>query len=168
MVDSGATLNFIHESIVRRLSLKTTPCTSTQITVADGRVLCHATRQVTLDYHIAKFPQRDTFLVAPIGDHSIILGMPWLKLVNPQINWITKTIERFLETDESQTLEPPPTGPIPGKHVPRSRDSPLSTPSTPHLPIFNHTRGKGHDPTFHYRANQPHTDDVIPLFKKPL
>jgi hypothetical protein len=132
MVDSGATLNFIHESIVRRLSLKTTPCTPTRITVADGRVLCHATRQVTLDYHIAKFPQRDTFLVAPIGDHSIILGMPWLERVNPQINWITKTIERFLETDESQTLEPPPTGSTPGKHVPRSRDSPqTSTPSTP-------------------------------------
>ena len=127
MVDSGATLNFIHESIVRRLSLKTTPCTPTRITFADGRVLCHATRQVTLDYHIKNIPQRDTFLVAPIGDHSIILGMPWLECVNPQINWITKTIERYLETNESQTLELSSTSSTPGKYVSYSQDS---TPST--------------------------------------
>jgi len=28
-----------------------------------------------------------TFLVAPIGIHSIILGMPWLEYTNPTIDW---------------------------------------------------------------------------------
>ena len=93
LLDSGATLNFVNETIVKNLALKTTPCAPTKVTLADGRVLTHATRQTTLHYYIANVPQEDTFLVAPMGDHSIILGMPWLERVNPQIDWPTKTVD---------------------------------------------------------------------------
>src|SRR5204862_4683990 len=116
MIDSGATLNFIHEFIVQQLSLKTTPCQTTRVTLADGRVLTHATRQVTLRYHIANVPQEDTFLVAPIGDHSIILGMPWLERVNPQMDWPTKTVQSPLlstvDAPSTSCNEPPNTTPI--------------------------------------------------------
>jgi hypothetical protein len=63
-----------------------------RITVADGRVLPHSNRQVTCKYTIAGVPQEDTFHVAAIGDHSIILGMPWLERVNPSIDWQTKEV----------------------------------------------------------------------------
>ena len=76
LIDSGATLNFINEWIVSQLKLKTEPCPSTRATLADGRLLTHSTRQVTLEYTVAGVAQRDIFLVAPIGDHSLILGMP--------------------------------------------------------------------------------------------
>src|SRR5204863_6203857 len=36
--------------------------------------------------------QMQTFYVAPIGMHSMILGMPWLESVNPVIDWRRKTI----------------------------------------------------------------------------
>ena len=34
-----------------------------------------------------------TFLVAPIGIHSIILSMPWLEYTNPTIDWRLKTVQ---------------------------------------------------------------------------
>ena len=93
LIDSGATLNFINEWIVNQLKLKTEPCPSTRVTLADGRLLTHSARQVTLEYTVAGVAQRDIFLVAPIGDHSLILGMPWLERVNPRIDWRTKSVD---------------------------------------------------------------------------
>jgi hypothetical protein len=76
LIDSGATLNFINEWIVNQLKLKTEPCPLTRVTLADGHLLTHSARQVTLEYTAAGVAQRDTFLVALIGDHSLILDMP--------------------------------------------------------------------------------------------
>ena len=106
LLDSGATLNFIHESIVPQLSLETTACTPTLVSLANGELLTRATRQTTLSYTIAGVKHRDTFLVAPIGSHSIILGMPWLERVNPPIDWRSKTIK---ELGLLKTTLPPPT-----------------------------------------------------------
>jgi len=35
--------------------------------------------QVTLRYAIANVPHEDTFVVAPISTHPLILGMPFLE-----------------------------------------------------------------------------------------
>ena len=57
------------------LGLDTQPCSPVQVILADGRTLVHSSRQVTLEFTIAGVPQTQTFLVAPIGVHSMILGM---------------------------------------------------------------------------------------------
>jgi Reverse transcriptase (RNA-dependent DNA polymerase)/gag-polyprotein putative aspartyl protease len=93
LVDSGAILNFIHEALVERLRLQTQLSSPVQVTVANGDILTHANRTVTLKFTIAGIPQEETFLVAPIGIHSIILGMPWLEKMNPQIDWPTKVVQ---------------------------------------------------------------------------
>ena len=69
-------MNFINERIVASLGLETEPCTLTRVVLADGRTLAHSNHQVTLKLSIAGVIQTQTFLVAPIGVHSIILGMP--------------------------------------------------------------------------------------------
>src|SRR5436190_438213 len=55
-------------------------------------------------------------MIVFIGDHSIILGMPWLERVNPQIDWPSKTVQSPLlsTSDEPSTScnEPPNTTPI--------------------------------------------------------
>ena len=61
LIDSGATLNFIHDHVVSLLHLPTEPCPPVQVSTADGRILTHSNRH--------------TFLVAPIGVHTMILGM---------------------------------------------------------------------------------------------
>src|SRR6266496_5272174 len=62
MIDSEATLNFIHKFIIQQLSLKTTPCQTTQVTLANGRMLIHMTHQVTLHYRITNVLKRIHFL----------------------------------------------------------------------------------------------------------
>ena len=129
LIDSGATLNFINEWIVTQLNLKTESCPSTRVTLADGRLLTHSARQVTLEYTVAGVPQLDTFLVAPIGDHSLILGMPWLERVNPRIDWRIKSVDtdNFFYSPSSPSpppdLESQPTSEVPapmdGKFPPR-------------------------------------------------
>ena len=86
LIDSGATLNFINEALVDSLGLETQSCSPVQVRLADGRVLTHASRKVSLQFTISGLRQSQTFYVAPIGIHSIILGMPWLESVNPLID----------------------------------------------------------------------------------
>jgi len=93
LIDCGATLNFIHECLVTALGLVTEPCPPIEVSLADGRVLTHVNRQVTLKFTIAGVPQTQTFFVAPLGVHSIILGMPWLETVNPDIDWNLKSVK---------------------------------------------------------------------------
>src|SRR5947207_4688540 len=131
MIDSGAALTFIHGLIVQQFSLKTTPCQTARVTLADGRVLTHATRQVTLHYHIANVPQEDTFLVAPIGDHSIILGMPWLERVNPQIDWPSKMVESPLLSTHEESPASSNESPI-SISTPTSITTPKSPQSSKH------------------------------------
>ena len=92
LIDSGATLNFIHEALVASLGLVTKSCPPVKVRLADGRILTHANRQVTLKFTVAGIPQTQTFYVAPIGQHSIILGMPWLESLNSRIDWYHKMI----------------------------------------------------------------------------
>ena len=93
LIDSGTTMNFINERIVASLGLETEPCTPTRVVLVDGRTLAHSNRQVTLKFSIARVIQTQTFLVASIGVHSIILGMPWLEYTNPTIDWRFKTVQ---------------------------------------------------------------------------
>ena len=99
LVDSGATLNFIHEALVANLGLITQSCPPIKVRLADGRILTHTNRKVTLNFTIAGVRQMQTFYVAPIGMHSMILGMPWLESVNPVIDWRRKTILSYFVHD---------------------------------------------------------------------
>src|SRR5271169_5442529 len=95
LVDSGAALNLVNERLVQSLRLPTEPCPSVQVVLADDRTLSHSNRQVTLKFTIAGVPHQETFLVAPIGIHSFILGMPWLERVDPDIRWKLKTFNQY-------------------------------------------------------------------------
>ena len=86
-------MNFINERIVASLGLKTEPCAPTHVVLANEQTLAHSNHQVTPKFSIARVIQTQTFLVAPIRVHSIILSMPWLKYTNPMIDWRLKTVQ---------------------------------------------------------------------------
>ena len=135
LIDSGATLNFINEWIVTQLNLKTEPCPSTRVTLADGRLLTHSARQVTLEYTVAGVSQLDTFLVAPIGDHSLILGMPWLERVNPRIDWRIKSVDADNFPSSPSSSPPPGLDSQPSSEVPAPMKFPLRDEKHPHSHI---------------------------------
>ena len=124
LTDSGATLNFIHESLVSTSGLVTEPCPLIEVLLADGRVLTHANRQISLKFTIAGVPQTQNFIVAPLGIHSIILGMPWLETVNPDIDWRLKSVK----TRTGTPLSPPEPVSLPQPSEPAS--SPQSKPKS--------------------------------------
>jgi Retroviral aspartyl protease len=104
MVDLGATGNYISSGYVARNQVPTREKKdSYALTTADGTPLgntgrvCQETEPMTLDLE----DHRET-LVLDVVDikHDIILGIPWLKDHNPEINWRKRTIS-FPKCDHS-------------------------------------------------------------------
>jgi hypothetical protein len=88
LVDSGASINLIHEDEVLRLKLEKRPCKQpVKLTLADGHHMNPSSHYVSLKFTIDGVPQTENFLIASIGRHPMILGMPWLQRSNPNIDW---------------------------------------------------------------------------------
>ena len=115
MVDSGADGNFISKSIVEKLGeeMQESHLPGT-IQYANGHEepLGGATAPLTLRIGGVQFTQQ--FIVLELNSNDIILGQPWLRRWNPQIDWRcgTLTLEREgqkliikpLETEAGQAL----------------------------------------------------------------
>ena len=54
--------------------------------------------------NIAGITHDVTFHVMSCGKENIILGLPWLKVVNPKIDWKAKTLSISKSTDQSKLL----------------------------------------------------------------
>ena len=94
-IDSGAGGIFVHPRLVIRLRLLTTPLASPILVfnVDDtpnkrGKI----THSVTFPMTIAGETRITTAYVANIGRQDFILGLPWLKDENPDINWKTHEV----------------------------------------------------------------------------
>ena len=92
LLDSGASLNLIHEDLANALGLPTLPCDPIRVTTANGRNLGHGNRVAILRFTLDGREHEEMFLVAPLGGNQIILGMPWLERVNPEIDWKLRTV----------------------------------------------------------------------------
>jgi hypothetical protein len=72
--------------------------------------------KVHLEFQCQGLPTSAEFLICPIGSNQAILGMPWLKTQNPNINWKEQTItlseavqiasEEAVDNDPLQGLPP--------------------------------------------------------------
>ena len=116
LLDSDASLNLIHEELVAALGLLTQPCASIYVTIANGSKLHHANRVVTLEFTLAGVQHEETFLVAPLGSNQLILGMPWLERVNPEIDWKLRTLTYRIPQFPS-TPRPSISYPAPGRSI---------------------------------------------------
>ncbi|ESK93868.1 pro-pol protein [Moniliophthora roreri MCA 2997] len=47
------------------------------------------TKSVTATYTIGTKCMTDTFLISGLGKEEVILGLPWLRKYNPDVDWIT-------------------------------------------------------------------------------
>ena len=91
MIDSGATSNFIHQSLVDRLDLpqikKDIPIPLEVIDgtpISSGKIT-HHTKPLRIQF---QGHQEDlVFNIIPLGKYDAILGKPWLRFHNPRINW---------------------------------------------------------------------------------
>jgi hypothetical protein len=89
LIDSGSSKNFINITFVRKHSLPLIELTHTRAAIAiDGQELPDQIRfRVNLEVTIENKTTKQHFYAMPLGDTSLILGMPWLQEVNPIIDW---------------------------------------------------------------------------------
>jgi hypothetical protein len=91
MIDSGATGLFLHQDFVKRHRIFTRalihPITLYNIDGSvntAGRITHSAKLLTTVDKNQ---PQMLEYLITNLGSEDIILGLPWLRRVNPNIDW---------------------------------------------------------------------------------
>ena len=96
LVDSGATDNFIHPRLIRRLALGTQKLErSRKIWNINGtnNKAGRITDYVDLSVQTGKQQNKMRFLVTDLGHEDLILGYPWLATFEPKFSWADGTIE---------------------------------------------------------------------------
>jgi hypothetical protein len=87
LLDSGASANFVSDTLLRELSLPTTPISSSvSVRVADGRTSI-VQSSVTTDLSVGTLQFGVTCLPTELYHYDVVLGKPWLTLFNPVVNW---------------------------------------------------------------------------------
>ena len=88
MLDSGSAGNFISPDAVQRCGLNTQPReTPLSVTHVQGGKVGLVTEQVRCRVRQGNHSEFITFNVVPLGKHAIIIGMPWLQIHNPNMDW---------------------------------------------------------------------------------
>jgi hypothetical protein len=132
LVDSGASINLIHEQLSSFLSLPVTACQGPKVSLADGATVLSCSGIVQLSYCIANVSMQHTLFVANIGVQSMILGMPFLEKENPDIDWVVKSLTWRTKSPSPPASSPSPPPPLPVlPPTPRSPASPVSPPRAP-------------------------------------
>jgi hypothetical protein len=93
LLDSGAMGNFIHEDLVSELKLVRTPRQPLPLMDVKGWKIGEIAFQVMVELRAGAHEERIVLDVAPIGSHRIILGLPWLQMHDPVIQWSTGHVQ---------------------------------------------------------------------------
>lgn len=94
LIDSGVSANFINSSYVNKHKIPRIELAKPRLVQAiDGKNLDKKIHhRVKIDFWIQGKKCTEKFYVMPLGEPNIILGMPWLKRNEPEINWKDGTI----------------------------------------------------------------------------
>ena len=108
MVDCGASGVFASQEFVEKHGLKTTPRPFIlPLRDACKRPMGKVDKQVTINLRMANHEERITLDVAPVG-YPAILGIPWLRYHNPDIDWARGRITFRSERCATQCLPAAP------------------------------------------------------------
>ena len=90
LIDSGASFNFISQSLVQQLNWECKPCKEIQVHLADG---CEVgTSQICSGLVSSGQWCAHVELIVLNLAFSMVLGIPWLKAVGPQIEQSTGAV----------------------------------------------------------------------------
>jgi hypothetical protein len=113
LINSAATANFISPAIIEQFCIpKISLATPRNICMLDGSLpkTGKVWHKVLLKFTSQGVPSSAEFLVCPLSDNQAILGMPWLKDQNPDIDWkeqrITLTESALVASVEEADKDP--------------------------------------------------------------
>ncbi|KAG1657974.1 hypothetical protein FOA52_008034 [Chlamydomonas sp. UWO 241] len=93
MIDSGASTQFVSESLVHKLALpETEKELGNSVRLANGDKL-YSARFIELHYSISTFYETETFHVLNLDTYDLVLGRPWPNRHNPDVDWPSGRIQ---------------------------------------------------------------------------
>ena len=107
LIDCGSQLDCInHGFVLKNNLLKLRLPMPIKVKKVDGTYNEKGTiKFVThLFLHIGTVVHRILFHIMGCGNENIILGLPWLKKINPRIDWTTETVTIPRKTDQTEAL----------------------------------------------------------------
>lgn len=108
MIDSGATALFISRRFVTKNQVFLHPLhSSIPLFNIDGthNAAGSITHYARLQLSMGDYVERLEFLVTDLGPEDVVLGLPWLRKVNPDIDWEKGTMELGEEEREATGAE---------------------------------------------------------------
>ncbi|KAE8909495.1 hypothetical protein PF003_g6227 [Phytophthora fragariae] len=101
-----------------------------EITLAAKQTMTVPTNPVQLTLYMENFePYTNDFLVIDVPeDQDILLGMPWLKTTNPDIDWVTERVQPRVGQNPTELDTPP------GKKNKKKKTKKVKTPHKPAWP----------------------------------
>jgi dUTP pyrophosphatase len=104
LVDSGASRNFISTELVRTLNVEPRPYgpEGPKIRLGDGSIVPVEGKAEDVPVWMEGRMEEIDFEMLPMGEKTAILGMPWLRDVNPRIDWANMTVQ--LQEEEEKLL----------------------------------------------------------------
>jgi hypothetical protein len=99
LIDSGATANFMSPSFAERANIRLkAKHDAYTVTAVDGELLGYNNGVVNRETQFVELtigPHRGKmqFDITVTGQHDLVLGLPWLRDVNPSINWARQTMD---------------------------------------------------------------------------
>lgn len=117
LVDSGASGQFISRKFVESYGFKISTTVSPMVTLADGSQQKANGFVCKVSLIIDGYQDKLDFIVTELEGCDFILGMPWLKHYNPQVDWRGQTLSFLDEKGEKQTLHKLNTGLTLFKHT---------------------------------------------------
>lgn len=107
LIDSGATVSFIHRNFVELHQLGTIPHETIGLTNVDGTHNSDGEINLAcpLTVTIGDKTRDVVFLVTNIGKHDIILGYQWLTDWNPRIEWSLHMVDTDGFEGQTATME---------------------------------------------------------------
>ena len=93
MIDSGSAGNFISSEAAKRLGMQKLPYSGSEsVQLADGSRIPLTWRTAQSVLKVGNHEERLHLHGLPLQGHEIILGRPWLRQWNPDIDWMKDTI----------------------------------------------------------------------------
>ena len=101
LIDSGASISCLDWGFVRKHSL---PTTRLQKPIYARNADNTINSKGVIRFNVEGIARKVTFHVISLGNENVILGLPWLRDVNPTIDWNQRTLSIDESLDQSKDL----------------------------------------------------------------
>ena len=108
LIDSGSTANFMSQDFAEKVKAESKESGTMTVTRFDGTQTNLPLKIANMRYWIQGQHQYDEFRIIPMGDDTeLILGYPWMKRVNPKVDWDRKRVRipRAQQSGEKKNKE---------------------------------------------------------------